>query len=481
MIKNERQYRITKAQAEEFDKSLRALSEAPAPAIHPRIAQAQRDSVRSQLDELREELAAYEALQKGSTRVLEVTSFEELPAALIQARIAAGLTQRELADRLGMKEQQLQRYEATDYAGANLERIQQVVAALGLTVRHDVFFRSADVSIKNVVRRAHSAGLGKDFITKRILPRHARKTKDGADTSALQAAGLLNRIYGWTPPVFFGDVPLAATSGGAMAGARFKLPTNASSRSTEAYAGYAHYIARLFLRATPTLKQGSVPLEPGAARDAIRGVHRDVNFLDALDYVWSLGIPVLPLSDAGAFHGATWRVDGRNVIVLKQRTRLQARWLHDLLHELRHAGEEPDATQLAFVDYEALSKENGSSPAEDAATTFAGDVVLGGRAEELVQQCVTEAGEVVERLKAVVPRVADREGVSVDALANYVAFRLSLQGLSWWGAAANLQKPGADPWLLARDRALSHLDLTSLDQVERSALLRALEDGEASP
>jgi hypothetical protein len=30
-----------------------------------------------------------------------------------------------------------------------------------------------------------------------------------------------------------------------------------------------------------------------------------------------MGIPVLPLSDRGAFHGATWRIQGRNVIVLK--------------------------------------------------------------------------------------------------------------------------------------------------------------------
>ena len=54
----------------------------------------------------------------------------ELPATLIKARIARGLSQKDLADRIGLKEQQIQRYEATDYASASLTRIKEVVSAL---------------------------------------------------------------------------------------------------------------------------------------------------------------------------------------------------------------------------------------------------------------------------------------------------------------------------------------------------------------
>ena len=54
----------------------------------------------------------------------------ELPANLIKARIARGLSQKDLADRIGLKEQQIQRYEATDYASASLARIKEVVSAL---------------------------------------------------------------------------------------------------------------------------------------------------------------------------------------------------------------------------------------------------------------------------------------------------------------------------------------------------------------
>ena len=36
------------------------------------------------------------------------------------------------AERLGLQEQQIQRYEATDYASASLTRIKEVVSALGI-------------------------------------------------------------------------------------------------------------------------------------------------------------------------------------------------------------------------------------------------------------------------------------------------------------------------------------------------------------
>jgi ribosome-binding protein aMBF1 (putative translation factor) len=135
MIKNERQYRITRAQAERFARELAKLAEAPAEAegVDPIIRKAMEDAARSQLATLRRELKEYEALRArtGNERAFQVNSFDELPRALVQARIAAGLSQKELAQRLGLKEQQIQRYEATDYASASLRRVRAVIEALG--------------------------------------------------------------------------------------------------------------------------------------------------------------------------------------------------------------------------------------------------------------------------------------------------------------------------------------------------------------
>ena len=132
MIKNERQYRITKAQAARFARTLESLRErreSPA-GVHPRIAKAQEDAVASQLADLEGELREYEELKAGVFQMEALDMVGRLAALLVKARIAQGLTQRELAERLGLKEQQIQKYEATDYASAKLSRINEIVNAL---------------------------------------------------------------------------------------------------------------------------------------------------------------------------------------------------------------------------------------------------------------------------------------------------------------------------------------------------------------
>ena len=60
----------------------------------------------------------------------ELGIVSSLPETLIKARIARGMSQRELAERIGLKEQQIQRYEATNYSSASLSRIRAVVSGL---------------------------------------------------------------------------------------------------------------------------------------------------------------------------------------------------------------------------------------------------------------------------------------------------------------------------------------------------------------
>ena len=70
------------------------------------------ESLESELAVLREQLDQYEALR----REREASQGEvaaRAPVLLIEGRIAAGLTQRQLAERLGLQEQQIQRYEST--------------------------------------------------------------------------------------------------------------------------------------------------------------------------------------------------------------------------------------------------------------------------------------------------------------------------------------------------------------------------------
>ena len=63
MIKNERQYRFTKAQANRFSQTLQSLGEAD--GVHPLIVKAQREALSSQIADLEGELREYESLTAG--------------------------------------------------------------------------------------------------------------------------------------------------------------------------------------------------------------------------------------------------------------------------------------------------------------------------------------------------------------------------------------------------------------------------------
>ena len=141
MIKNDRQFRITKAQAERFEEAIGDAAATPKRNIHPVLRKAEIDALKSQLSDLRQDLEEYSALRSGKRKTVALGSFDDLPKTLIQARIAAGLTQEELASKLGLKPQQIQRYEATDYQSASMERMNEILRALGVRLRRPVELR----------------------------------------------------------------------------------------------------------------------------------------------------------------------------------------------------------------------------------------------------------------------------------------------------------------------------------------------------
>src|SRR6185437_1003465 len=166
---------------------------------------------------------------------------------------------------------------------------------------------------------------------------------------------------------------------------RFKLPARVRESSLGPYVMYAHYLSLLAIQATPQISPQPLSDDPRTVRSQIIEQFGEVSFETALRYVWTRGIVVLPLNDSGTFHGVCWRFKGRNVIVLKQRTRSTARWLHDLLHEYLHAARNPDLEEHPVIEEGEMSPERRNSEEEQAASSFAGDVVLDGRAEDLAQ------------------------------------------------------------------------------------------------
>lgn len=479
MIKNERQYKITRSQAHRFAQALRQFEdqESTLGGVHPLLVKARGDSLRSQLTELEDDLHDYEALKAGDFKFEQLMTIAELPNLLIRGRIARGFSQRDLADRLGLKEQQIQRYEASDYASASLTRIRNVAVALGVDAGNEMLSGNGGVTFQTLISRVSKTGLPVEFIRKRLVPHRVSSSNPEAD--AQEGSILINataetigKIFQWSPLQMLREDALELDP--ALGGVRFKVASNASSERVSAYAVYAHYLSLLVIQACSGNPVRSIPTDPGELRARVGFDSGDSLLSKIVNYVWDLGVPVLPLDDPGAFHGACFREDGRNVIVLKQRTASEARWAYDLLHELWHAGQESDLPERTVLESGEMSPERRGSEEEKTASRFAAAVLLNGRAQELAEMCLSEAGYNLRRLKTSVRRVATREGVPVDSLANYLAFRLAAeQNKNWWGTANSLQSEGS-PWAVVRNVFFERVDFTKLAEPDRGILTQAL-------
>jgi len=253
------------------------------------------------------------------------------------------------------------------------------------------------------------------------------------------------------------------------------VPKRANAERTNSYTLYACALAQLTLKATPHLVASTIPNDFRAIRQDILAHYGRIDFQTALNYISGLGVAVLPLNDPGGFHAACIRSNHRTVIILKQRTLSTARWLFDLLHELFHASVRHDNVDFALFEDDPL-QQSSSSITEQEANAFAANVIFDGNSEELLGLCVDRASGNVRLLKNAVSEIAEEEVVDVGALANLMAFRLSMQGVDWWGTAQTLQSNALDHWDLARNVFVNNIDHTHLDEMEKTLIHRALSD-----
>ncbi len=143
MIFNEKQYGITQAQLRKFEIALAEINTNTASAtdLNQQLRyQAHSDAINSQIESLQQELREYQKLKAGKITKLKFDSLTQLPEALIKARIVRGLTQEQLGEILGLKAQQIQRYESTMYAGASLTKIIAIQKALNIEIKEEVVF-----------------------------------------------------------------------------------------------------------------------------------------------------------------------------------------------------------------------------------------------------------------------------------------------------------------------------------------------------
>jgi ribosome-binding protein aMBF1 (putative translation factor) len=137
MIRNETEYRNALNRLSEERKRIDAqkteLKKIGLSAAEVKRAEEPMESFHLQLQE---EVESYERLKRGEFD--EVWNLQGLGQLLISARIAKGLTQRQLAEKLGVNESQVSRDERNEYHGVTLDRAARILEVLGVELRTTV-------------------------------------------------------------------------------------------------------------------------------------------------------------------------------------------------------------------------------------------------------------------------------------------------------------------------------------------------------
>lgn len=137
MIRNEIEYReAVQRLADEKQRIALQKAELEKMNLSPDEVKRVLDPMRSFHLQLQEEVESYERLKRGEFE--EIRNLRGLGHMLIALRIARGISQRQLAERLGVHESQVSRDERNEYHGITLDRAARVLDALGVELRSTV-------------------------------------------------------------------------------------------------------------------------------------------------------------------------------------------------------------------------------------------------------------------------------------------------------------------------------------------------------
>jgi ribosome-binding protein aMBF1 (putative translation factor) len=81
---------------------------------------------------LEDELREYDQLKSGELALPQVERLDQIAPFIARIRIAKGVSQTELARRMGVSKQVISRYEESDYQTVAITRLQEILDAIGI-------------------------------------------------------------------------------------------------------------------------------------------------------------------------------------------------------------------------------------------------------------------------------------------------------------------------------------------------------------
>ena len=126
MIKSDAQRERTAAQIEGFRQALTKVArEKPG-----RRSAAIEGSCQGMIRQLEDELGEYDRLKSGKLALPNMERLDQIAPFISKVRIAKGVSQTELARRLGVGKQVISRYEESDYQTVAIARLQEILDAI---------------------------------------------------------------------------------------------------------------------------------------------------------------------------------------------------------------------------------------------------------------------------------------------------------------------------------------------------------------
>jgi HTH-type transcriptional regulator/antitoxin HigA len=333
--------------------------------------------MKAERERLTQAVEAYEAAKETQKpTALKALVNQEPGLMLIVARIANGYSQKDLAWRLGVKEQQVQRWEAERYGQISLKNYNRVAALLGVRLTADMpdqpAFRGLDKvidgvsksEIKKILKHGRENGWFAEDFTEAELRRYIAENRIDFGSPGLLRTGL--NVVDHTE-----DVMLHAWR------------ARVTARAREAFASVEDVHEPLELKWMPGLVRLS---------NETRGPLRAVEVLADRGIV----LIVEPQVPGLKIDGAAFIVDGRPVIGMTVRTDTVDNFWFTLMHELAHVTLH-FSTGLAVGFYDQTDQEASVDEQEEEANRFASNLLIPEERWRRSTARIAKSAAVIER------------------------------------------------------------------------------------
>lgn len=440
MIKNDVELEISMEHLEKFSIDLLDLDKSEYyHELTPSKKEILRKSLDGEIKHLSQQIEEYKKLKSGDSSFLPIESAIDLPIVIIKSRISKGLTEKEIAIRLGLQESDIINLEENLFVDVDPQLIIKIIDLLEIEVPALlkvillIDISKIESNLKSSLRTLYDE----------IVPSEIKEHYNYID-GFLKLFTVLDRLFvkDQMDNIVNGSVEFST-----KLAVRFKVPKRSNNAVIYVHAAYAYRISNIVTRAA-NVRQKKLITDPKLFKNSVIETYGEFNLINCINHIWDMGIPVIPFNMSGGFHGACWRIKGNNVIVLKQQSDSKARWMFDLLHEYWHATEHPELQEREVIDINEILSSKDENVEEIRANKFANDVIF----EDiplLLKNCYRLSKGHPSRLKAAVQSVANAYKVDLGALANLVAYDISKRGIDWWGGANNLQDNFESPYLIA--------------------------------